>query len=122
MMTEYFVGWWPPLPPPAAALLPPPQEVIDSASITARMPSIPRWRPDPPTVPQTTTIPGNASHTAKKTKLRLPGLCRRAVVGVEILIPTAAEPLPGTIGPDGLKMHCAPAGSPLRQESVTATG
>ena len=52
----------------------------------------------------------------------MPGFLRSAVVGVEMLITTAAEPLPGTIGVDGLKMHCAPAGSPRGQESVTPPG
>jgi hypothetical protein len=39
-----------------------------------------------------------------------------------MLITTAAEVLPGTIGVAGLKRHCAPAGSPLGQDSVTAPG
>ena len=121
MMTEYFVGWWPPPPPPAGELPLPPQEVIDSANSTTITPSIPRWRPDPLAVPQTTTIPGNASHIARRMELCLPGLCRRAVVGVEILMTTAAELLPVMlIGVEGLKTHCAPAGSPLEQDRGTA--
>jgi hypothetical protein len=39
-----------------------------------------------------------------------------------MLITTAAELLPGMIGVNGLKTHCAPAGRPLEQDSVTAPG
>jgi hypothetical protein len=39
---------------------------------------------------------------------------------VEMLIRTGAEALPGVTGVDGLKRHCAPAGSPLEHDKVTA--
>jgi hypothetical protein len=39
---------------------------------------------------------------------------------VEIVITILTAEFPGVCGADGLNRHCAPAGSPLGQESVTA--
>ena len=118
-MTWYVTGFVPvPPPPPVDAVLTPPHDNVDNSKRISNASEMNmsrvrlRWRVG--RALKNTIRPGANIHNAT---------CQRsfdALAFVEMLITTSTAELPGVTGLDGLKLHCACAGSPAVHASVTA--